>query len=218
MSIMSCPQYAIVFRTPPYHKPKIDRPVTVFLQLKRKRGGDVSDSKQFTYYPVVEGEHHPGRLACSLLLGLPLTLLPLSSPQIRKKWSGSARKSCLSFLSTLAVARTWGGLAGGPGALALEEVSGDASSPPLRWLRSGAGGSLLLTHPLSCPAGGNLSFPYSPGLTYSSLYSSSPHPVGSYQGGVQMKGSEAEGPGSDRQAPAEESTYCKELQKHGRRV
>lgn len=78
MSIMSCPQYAIVFRTPPYHKPKIDRPVTVFLQLKRKRGGDVSDSKQFTYYPVVEGEHHPGRLACPLLLGLPLTLLPLS--------------------------------------------------------------------------------------------------------------------------------------------
>ncbi|XP_075466819.1 nuclear factor NF-kappa-B p100 subunit isoform X2 [Ascaphus truei] len=44
-------QYAIVFRTPPYHKLKIDRPVTVFLQLKRKRGGDVSDSKQFTYYP-----------------------------------------------------------------------------------------------------------------------------------------------------------------------
>ncbi|CAI9568318.1 unnamed protein product [Staurois parvus] len=45
-------QYAIVFRTPPYHKQKIDRPVTVFLQLKRKRGGDVSDSKQFTYYPL----------------------------------------------------------------------------------------------------------------------------------------------------------------------
>lgn len=56
---LSCPQYAIVFRTPPYHKPKIDRPVTVFLQLKRKRGGDVSESKQFTYYPVVEGEHPP---------------------------------------------------------------------------------------------------------------------------------------------------------------
>lgn len=51
-------QYAIVFRTPPYHKTKIDRPVTVFLQLKRKRGGDVSDSKQFTYYPVVEGTGH----------------------------------------------------------------------------------------------------------------------------------------------------------------
>lgn len=27
----------------------------MFLQLKRKRGGDVSDSKQFTYYPLVEG-------------------------------------------------------------------------------------------------------------------------------------------------------------------
>ncbi|XP_028337459.1 nuclear factor NF-kappa-B p100 subunit isoform X3 [Physeter macrocephalus] len=29
-------QYAIVFRTPPYHKMKIERPVTVFLQLKHK--------------------------------------------------------------------------------------------------------------------------------------------------------------------------------------
>lgn len=75
---LSYPQYAIVFRTPPYHKPKIDRPVTVFLQLKRKRGGDVSDSKQFTYYPVVEGEHPPGRLACPPPPGLPLTPLPLS--------------------------------------------------------------------------------------------------------------------------------------------
>lgn len=53
--IFLLPQYAIVFRTPPYHKMKIERPVTVFLQLKRKRGGDVSDSKQFTYYPLVEG-------------------------------------------------------------------------------------------------------------------------------------------------------------------
>lgn len=73
-----CPQYAIVFRTPPYHKPKIDRPVTVFLQLKRKRGGDVSDSKQFTYYPVVEGEHPLGSPACPPALGLPLTPLPIS--------------------------------------------------------------------------------------------------------------------------------------------
>ncbi|XP_062989284.1 nuclear factor NF-kappa-B p100 subunit isoform X2 [Elgaria multicarinata webbii] len=54
-------QYAIVFRTPPYHKTKIDRPVTVFLQLKRKRGGDVSDSKQFTYYPVVEDKEEVER-------------------------------------------------------------------------------------------------------------------------------------------------------------
>ncbi|KGL96319.1 Nuclear factor NF-kappa-B p100 subunit, partial [Charadrius vociferus] len=60
---------------------------------------------------------------------------------------------------------------------------------------------------------GNLSFPYSPGLAYNSIYSPGPHPVGGYQGGVQMKGPEVEGPGSDRQEPAE-STYCKELQRH----
>ncbi|XP_053306905.1 nuclear factor NF-kappa-B p100 subunit isoform X2 [Spea bombifrons] len=54
-------QYAIVFRTPPYHKLKIDRPVTVFLQLKRKRGGDVSDSKQFTYYPLEQDKEEVER-------------------------------------------------------------------------------------------------------------------------------------------------------------
>ncbi|XP_062851620.1 nuclear factor NF-kappa-B p100 subunit isoform X2 [Trichomycterus rosablanca] len=43
-------QYAIVFKTPPYHK-EIERPVTVFLQLKRKKGGDCSEPKQFTYIP-----------------------------------------------------------------------------------------------------------------------------------------------------------------------
>uniref|UniRef100_A0A8U8CDF7 Uncharacterized protein n=1 Tax=Geospiza parvula TaxID=87175 RepID=A0A8U8CDF7_GEOPR len=156
-------QYAIVFRTPPYHKPKIDRPVTVFLQLKRKRGGDVSDSKQFTYYPVVEDKEEVERKRKKVL------------PQFPQHFGGGSHM-------------------GG---------------------RSGPGGSLLLTHPLPCPTGGNLSFPYSSGLTYNSIYSPGPHPVGSYQGGVQMKGPEAEGPESDRQAPAEESTYCKELQKHG---
>lgn len=40
---------------------KIERPVTVFLQLKRKRGGDVSDSKQFTYYPLVEDKEEVQR-------------------------------------------------------------------------------------------------------------------------------------------------------------
>ncbi|NXI49398.1 NFKB2 factor, partial [Chloroceryle aenea] len=61
--------------------------------------------------------------------------------------------------------------------------------------------------------GGNLSFPYSPGLAYNSIYSPGPHPVGGYQGGVQMKGPEAEGPRSDRPAPTE-NTYCKDLQQH----
>ncbi|XP_030807092.1 nuclear factor NF-kappa-B p100 subunit isoform X1 [Camarhynchus parvulus] len=149
-------QYAIVFRTPPYHKPKIDRPVTVFLQLKRKRGGDVSDSKQFTYYPVVEDKEEVERKRKKVL------------PQFPQHFGGGSHM---------------GGAGGGAGGF-------------------GSGG------------GGNLSFPYSSGLTYNSIYSPGPHPVGSYQGGVQMKGPEAEGPESDRQAPAEESTYCKELQKH----
>uniref|UniRef100_A0A8C5TMA8 Nuclear factor kappa B subunit 2 n=1 Tax=Malurus cyaneus samueli TaxID=2593467 RepID=A0A8C5TMA8_9PASS len=132
-------QYAIVFRTPPYHKPKIDRPVTVFLQLKRKRGGDVSDSKQFTYYPVVEDKEEVERKRKKVL------------PQFPQHFGGGSHM---------------GGAGGGAGGF-------------------GSGG------------GGNLSFPYSPGLTYSSIYSPGPHPVGSYQGGVQMKGPEAEGPRSD---------------------
>ncbi|XP_064319735.1 nuclear factor NF-kappa-B p100 subunit isoform X1 [Phalacrocorax carbo] len=148
-------QYAIVFRTPPYHKPKIDRPVTVFLQLKRKRGGDVSDSKQFTYYPVVEDKEEVERKRKKVL------------PQFPQHFGGGSHM---------------GGAGGGAGGF-------------------GSGG------------GGNLSFPYSPGLAYNSIYSPGPHPVGGYQGGVQMKGPEAEGPGNDRQAPAE-SMYCKELQKH----
>ncbi|XP_029464973.1 nuclear factor NF-kappa-B p100 subunit [Rhinatrema bivittatum] len=60
-------QYAIVFRTPPYHKIKIDRPVTVFLQLKRKRGGDVSDAKQFTYYPLEQDKEEVERKKKKLL-------------------------------------------------------------------------------------------------------------------------------------------------------
>ncbi|XP_013885711.1 nuclear factor NF-kappa-B p100 subunit isoform X2 [Austrofundulus limnaeus] len=44
-------QYAIVFKTPAYHSAEIERPVTVFLQLRRKKAGDSSDPKQFTYIP-----------------------------------------------------------------------------------------------------------------------------------------------------------------------
>ncbi|XP_056147683.1 nuclear factor NF-kappa-B p100 subunit isoform X2 [Lampris incognitus] len=44
-------QYAIVFRTPPYHSTEIERPVNVFLQLRRKKAGDSSDPKQFSYIP-----------------------------------------------------------------------------------------------------------------------------------------------------------------------
>uniref|UniRef100_A0A8B9IH93 Nuclear factor kappa B subunit 2 n=1 Tax=Anser cygnoides TaxID=8845 RepID=A0A8B9IH93_ANSCY len=128
-------QYAIVFRTPPYHKPKIDRPVTVFLQLKRKRGGDVSDSKQFTYYPVVEDKEEVERKRKKVL------------PQFPQHFGGGSHM---------------GGAGGGAGGF-------------------GSGG------------GGNLSFPYSPGLAYNSIYSTGPHPVGGYQGGVQMKAPSVDG-------------------------
>nr|XP_046209703.1 nuclear factor NF-kappa-B p100 subunit-like isoform X4 [Oncorhynchus gorbuscha] len=54
-------QYAIVFRTPPYHSAEIERQVTVFLQLKRKKGGDCSDPKQFTYVPRVQDKEEVQR-------------------------------------------------------------------------------------------------------------------------------------------------------------
>uniref|UniRef100_G3N8U0 RHD domain-containing protein n=1 Tax=Gasterosteus aculeatus aculeatus TaxID=481459 RepID=G3N8U0_GASAC len=49
-----CPPPVSSFRTPPYHTAEIERPVTVFLQLKRKKAGDSSDPKQFTYTPQVQ--------------------------------------------------------------------------------------------------------------------------------------------------------------------
>ncbi|CAL8258950.1 unnamed protein product [Lota lota] len=54
-------QYAIVFRTPPYHSVEIQRPVTVFLQLKRKKAGDSSDPKHFTYIPHVHDKEEVQR-------------------------------------------------------------------------------------------------------------------------------------------------------------
>lgn len=61
LSSLLSPQYAIVFKTPPYHSTEIERPVTVFLQLKRKKAGDSSDPKQFTYIPQVQGQP-PGNI------------------------------------------------------------------------------------------------------------------------------------------------------------
>uniref|UniRef100_A0A673X5F1 Nuclear factor of kappa light polypeptide gene enhancer in B-cells 2 (p49/p100) n=1 Tax=Salmo trutta TaxID=8032 RepID=A0A673X5F1_SALTR len=54
-------QYAIVFKTPPYHSTEIDRSVTVFLQLKRKKVGDCSDPKQFTYVPQIQDKEEVQR-------------------------------------------------------------------------------------------------------------------------------------------------------------
>uniref|UniRef100_A0A3B3SLE4 Nuclear factor of kappa light polypeptide gene enhancer in B-cells 2 (p49/p100) n=1 Tax=Paramormyrops kingsleyae TaxID=1676925 RepID=A0A3B3SLE4_9TELE len=54
-------QYAIVFKTPKYHTPDIERPVTVFLQLKRRKGSDCSEPKQFTYVPHVQDKEEVQR-------------------------------------------------------------------------------------------------------------------------------------------------------------
>ncbi|KAJ8418354.1 hypothetical protein AAFF_G00140630 [Aldrovandia affinis] len=54
-------QYAIVFKTPQYHRTEIERPVTVCLQLKRRKGGDYSEPKQFTYVPQVQDKEEVQR-------------------------------------------------------------------------------------------------------------------------------------------------------------
>uniref|UniRef100_A0AAR2LXB9 Nuclear factor of kappa light polypeptide gene enhancer in B-cells 2 (p49/p100) n=1 Tax=Pygocentrus nattereri TaxID=42514 RepID=A0AAR2LXB9_PYGNA len=64
-------QYAIVFKTPPYHKTEIERPVTVFLQLKRKKGGDCSEPKQFTYIPQILGQSQCSRERQKLRVAVP---------------------------------------------------------------------------------------------------------------------------------------------------
>uniref|UniRef100_A0A8C4Z0F1 RHD domain-containing protein n=1 Tax=Gadus morhua TaxID=8049 RepID=A0A8C4Z0F1_GADMO len=54
-------QYAIVFRTPPYHSMEIQGSVPVFLQLKRKKAGDSSEPKIFTYVPHVHDKEEVQR-------------------------------------------------------------------------------------------------------------------------------------------------------------
>ncbi|XP_070186600.1 nuclear factor NF-kappa-B p100 subunit-like [Littorina saxatilis] len=44
-------QYAIVFKTPAYYNPNIDKAVNVMIMLQRKSDVEVSEAKAFTYYP-----------------------------------------------------------------------------------------------------------------------------------------------------------------------
>uniref|UniRef100_A0A8B9KJI7 Nuclear factor of kappa light polypeptide gene enhancer in B-cells 2 (p49/p100) n=1 Tax=Astyanax mexicanus TaxID=7994 RepID=A0A8B9KJI7_ASTMX len=71
-------QYAIVFKTPPYHKTDIERPVTVFLQLRRKKGGDCSEPKQFTYIPQMQDKEEVQR---KKMKSLPPQYDPWRGPQ-----------------------------------------------------------------------------------------------------------------------------------------
>ncbi|XP_069741956.1 nuclear factor NF-kappa-B p100 subunit-like [Narcine bancroftii] len=54
-------QFAIVFRTPRYWDISIERPITVFVQLKRRKDGETSEAKAFTYCPRVEDREEVNR-------------------------------------------------------------------------------------------------------------------------------------------------------------
>ena len=57
-------QYAIVFKTPEYRDPDIQKSVSVQVQLKRLSDGETSDPKPFTYYPEPIGKITWRKLAC----------------------------------------------------------------------------------------------------------------------------------------------------------
>ncbi|XP_072261734.1 nuclear factor NF-kappa-B p105 subunit isoform X2 [Pyxicephalus adspersus] len=47
-------QFAIVFKTPKYRDPNIIKPVSVFVQLRRKSDFETSEPKPFLYYPEIK--------------------------------------------------------------------------------------------------------------------------------------------------------------------
>ncbi|KAJ8015740.1 hypothetical protein DPEC_G00029290 [Dallia pectoralis] len=46
-------QFAIVFKTPKYRNPNLQKPTSVFVQLKRKSDNETSEPKPFTYHPQI---------------------------------------------------------------------------------------------------------------------------------------------------------------------
>ncbi|XP_076842630.1 nuclear factor NF-kappa-B p105 subunit isoform X2 [Brachyhypopomus gauderio] len=46
-------QFAIVFKTPKYRDQNLQKPVSVFVQLKRKSDNETSEPKPFTYHPQI---------------------------------------------------------------------------------------------------------------------------------------------------------------------
>uniref|UniRef100_A0A4W5PAP8 Nuclear factor kappa B subunit 1 n=1 Tax=Hucho hucho TaxID=62062 RepID=A0A4W5PAP8_9TELE len=49
-------QFAIVFKTPKYRDLNLQKPTSVFVQLKRKSDNETSEPKPFTYHPQIIGE------------------------------------------------------------------------------------------------------------------------------------------------------------------
>uniref|UniRef100_A0A8C1JA04 Nuclear factor of kappa light polypeptide gene enhancer in B-cells 2 (p49/p100) n=1 Tax=Cyprinus carpio TaxID=7962 RepID=A0A8C1JA04_CYPCA len=97
-------QYAIVFKTPPYRCADITRPVTVFLQLRRKKGGDCSEPKQFTYIPHNQDKEEVQRKRMKAL------------PQPYDHWRGGPQGGAGAFGGPGSGAGG-GGIGGGPYAL-----------------------------------------------------------------------------------------------------
>ncbi|MGH0177961.1 UNVERIFIED_CONTAM: hypothetical protein FKN15_018633 [Acipenser sinensis] len=48
-----CEQFAIVFKTPKYRDLNLQKPTSVFVQLKRKSDNETSEPKPFTYHPQI---------------------------------------------------------------------------------------------------------------------------------------------------------------------
>uniref|UniRef100_A0A8C9VK51 Nuclear factor of kappa light polypeptide gene enhancer in B-cells 1 n=1 Tax=Scleropages formosus TaxID=113540 RepID=A0A8C9VK51_SCLFO len=49
-------QFAIVFKTPKYRDQNLQKPISVFVQLKRKSDNETSEPKPFTYHPQIIGK------------------------------------------------------------------------------------------------------------------------------------------------------------------
>uniref|UniRef100_H3A0A0 Nuclear factor NF-kappa-B p105 subunit n=1 Tax=Latimeria chalumnae TaxID=7897 RepID=H3A0A0_LATCH len=54
-------QFAIVFRTPKYRDINITKPVSVFVQLRRKSDNETSEPKPFQYYPEIKDKEEVQR-------------------------------------------------------------------------------------------------------------------------------------------------------------
>ena len=55
LMMFSVTQFAIVFKTPKYRDLNLQKPTSVFVQLKRKSDNETSEPKPFTYHPQIIG-------------------------------------------------------------------------------------------------------------------------------------------------------------------
>ena len=68
-------QFAIVFKTPKYRDLNLQKPTSVFVQLKRKSDNETSEPKPFTYHPQIIGEFSINTPGSALLICNPLSVI-----------------------------------------------------------------------------------------------------------------------------------------------